>query len=192
MTETQKPEAQNANQEGASEQHSGTNACYGLVIALVGLIASFLIAWIMLWFGMRTASDLVAVIGAFTSVTGTLTGYFFGQKIESASRENTENRLSASMSDLSLEKTKNTEITEKLHAAKNENNLRSVCARDNDKLIEIAKGKILQWDKLKADSAASNKVIEVPPENLLNEIRDLLNLAKSTEDVMKSLKIKDD
>lgn len=192
MTETQKPEAQNAKQEETGRQDCGTNACYGLVIALVGLIASFLIAWIMLWFGMRTASDLVAVIGAFTSVTGTLTGYFFGQKIESASRENTENRLSASMSDLSLEKTKNTEITEKLHAAKNENNLRSVCARDNDKLIEIAKGKILQWDKLRADSAASNKVIEVPPENLLNEIRDLLNLAKSTEDVVKSLKIKDD
>ncbi|MCK9344220.1 MAG: hypothetical protein M0P33_09970, partial [Massilibacteroides sp.] len=183
---------QNANLEGGSKQDCGTKALYGLLIALTGLIASFLIAWIMLWFGMRTASDIVAVIGAFTSVTGTLTGYFFGQKIESASRENTENRLSASMSDLSLEKTKNTEITEKLHAAKNENNLRSVCARDNDKLIEIAMGKILQWDKLREDSAASNKVIEVPPENLLNEIRDLLNLAKSTEDVVKSLKIKDD
>jgi len=192
MTETQKPNGQNANLEGGSKQDCGTKALYGLLIALTGLIASFLIAWIMLWFGMRTASDIVAVIGAFTSVTGTLTGYFFGQKIESASRENTENRLSASMSDLSLEKTKNTEITEKLHAAKNENNLRSVCARDNDKLIEIAMGKILQWDKLREDSAASNKVIEVPPENLLNEIRDLLNLAKSTEDVVKSLKIKDD
>jgi len=192
MTETQKPNGQNANLEGGSKQDCGTKALYGLLIALTGLIASFLIAWIMLGFGMRTASDLVAVIGAFTSVTGTLTGYFFGQKIESASRENAENRLSVSMADLNLEKKKNTEITEKLYATKNENNLRSVCARDNDQLIEIAKGKILQWDKLRADSAASNKVIEVPPENLLNEIRDLLTLAKVPEDVLKIHKINED
>ncbi len=149
MTETQKPEAQNAKQEETGRQDCGTNACYGLVIALVGLIASFLIAWIMLWFGMRTASDLVAVIGAFTSVTGTLTGYFFGQKIESASRENTENRLSASMSDLSLEKTKNTEITKKLYESENKSNLLIQHASNYENVIKIVKKKKLELDKKK-------------------------------------------
>ncbi len=143
----------------------------------------------MLGFRMRTASDLVAVIGAFTSVTGTLTGYFFGQKIESASRENTENRLSISMSDLSLEKTKNTEITEKLHTAKNENNLLNVRAEIYENMIDIVKEKKSQWDKLRTEPDRRN---EVPPENLLNDIMDLLKQANSTEEIVKSLKIKDD
>ena len=33
---------------------------------------------------------------------------------------------------------------------------------------------------------------EVPPENLLNDIMDLLKQANSTEEIVKSLKIKDD
>ncbi len=177
MTETQKPEAQNAKQEETGRQDCGTNACYGLVIALVGLIASFLIAWIMLWFGMRTASDLVAVIGAFTSVTGTLTGYFFGQKIESASRENTENRLSASMSDLSLEKTKNTEITKKLYESENKSNLLIQHASNYENVIKIVKKKKLELDK-KATRTENGDA-----ENLLNEIMDLLDLPKMPEDV---------
>jgi len=191
MTETQKPETQNP-KKGDGKQDCGTNACYGLVIALVGLIASFLIAWIMLGFGMRTASDLVAVIGAFTSVTGTLTGYFFGQKIESASRENTEKRLSTSMTDLSLEKTKNTEITEKLYATNCENNRINVRAAIYETAINNATEKKSQWDKLRADPAKLKKVSEDPTENLLNEIMDLLNQAKNTENVVKNLKIRDD
>jgi hypothetical protein len=192
MTETQKPEAQNANLEGGSKQDCGTKALYGLLIALTGLIASFLIAWIMLGFGMRTASDLVAVIGAFTSVTGTLTGYFFGQKIESASRENAENRLSVSMADLNLEKKKNTEITEKLHESKCENNRINVRAAIYETAINNATEKKSQWDILMADPAKLKKVSENPTENLLNEIIDLLNQAKNTENVVKNLKIKDD
>ncbi|WP_048062012.1 hypothetical protein [Methanocorpusculum labreanum] len=179
MTETQNPEAQNANQAGASEQHSGTNASYGLYIALVGLIASLLIGCLMILVGMRTASDIVAVIGAFTSVTGTLTGYFFGQKIESANRENTENRISASMADLSLEKTKNTEITKKLYESENKSNLLIQHASNYENVIKIVKKKKLELD----NKNKATRIENGDAENLLNEIMDLLDLPKMPEDV---------
>jgi len=182
MTETQKPNG----------QHCRINACYGLVIALTGLIASFLIAWIMLWFGMRTSSDLVAVIGAFTSVTGTLTGYFFGQKIESANRENTENRLSESMADLSFEKTKNTEIIGKLHGAKSKNETLCSCVNNDQNVITKAQEKKSQWDKRRMEQKQNKGVPPDPPETVINDIVDLLNQAKIPENVLKSLKFEDD
>jgi hypothetical protein len=87
-------------QDSAIVPECGVKSAYGLYIALIGLVISFCIAVIMIIFGMRTAGDLVAVIAAFTGITGTLAGYFFGEKAGSAGKMNAEKQLSKSRDDL--------------------------------------------------------------------------------------------
>lgn len=58
---------------------------YGLALA-AALVMALLIA------GWKTSSDIVAVVGLFTSVLGTLVGAFFGLQIGSAGKAEAEAR----------------------------------------------------------------------------------------------------
>jgi len=60
-------------------------AVIGLFLAVVVMISA---GWLLKW----TATDVVAVVGLFTSVLGTLVGAFFGVQVGSAGRERAEQR----------------------------------------------------------------------------------------------------
>ena len=60
---------------------------YAYIIGLVGIVVSAIITLYLVTIGWKTSSDVVAVVGLFTSVTGTLVGAFFGMQIGSAGKE---------------------------------------------------------------------------------------------------------
>lgn len=63
-------------------------------LAIVGLFIAALLVLMLLAFGIKQSNDIVAVVGLFTSVLGTLVGAFFGLQIGSAGKEQTEERAS--------------------------------------------------------------------------------------------------
>ncbi|MGD0534271.1 MAG: hypothetical protein ABR999_02360 [Methanoregula sp.] len=60
---------------------------YGYYIAMTGIILSAVIALFLVVVGWKVSSDVVAVVGVFTSVTGTLVGAFLGVQVGSAGKE---------------------------------------------------------------------------------------------------------
>jgi hypothetical protein len=60
---------------------------YAYLIALVGILVSAIIALYLVTLGWKSSSDIVAIVGLFTSVTGTIVGAFFGMQIGSAGKE---------------------------------------------------------------------------------------------------------
>jgi len=188
MIETQKPEAQNAKQEETSRQDCEMKAAYGLYIAIIGLLISFLIAVIMIWFGMRTASDLVAVIAAFTGITGTLAGYFLGEKAGSAGKENTEKKLSASVDAVISEKTKAAAAAEKLQKSESNNQVLSMYLKTNQDTIK----RVAQKLALSPAKIGLRGVAEDATENAVNEALYSLNEAKIPDEVLRSLHVYDD
>ncbi len=61
-------------------------------LAIIGLFLAALLVLVLLAFGIKQANDIVAIVGLFTSVLGTLVGAFFGLQIGSAGKEQTEQR----------------------------------------------------------------------------------------------------
>jgi len=61
---------------------------YAFWLAVVGLgLSAVLVVFLVVVAQMRTSADIVAIVGVFTSVTGTLVGAFFGLQIGSAGRD---------------------------------------------------------------------------------------------------------
>jgi hypothetical protein len=61
---------------------------YALVVAVFGLgVSAALVVLLVFGAGMRSSADIVAIVGVFTGVSGTVVGSFFGLQIWSAGRE---------------------------------------------------------------------------------------------------------
>ena len=61
---------------------------YAFWLAVFGMgLAAVLVVFLVLQGGYKAASDVVAIVGLFTSVLGTLVGAFFGLQVGSAGRE---------------------------------------------------------------------------------------------------------
>jgi vacuolar-type H+-ATPase subunit I/STV1 len=74
----------------APSQDDGTEAMrirYAFWLAVFGLGLAALLVVFLVQAGWKTASDVAAVVGLFTSVLGTLVGAFFGVQIGSAGKE---------------------------------------------------------------------------------------------------------
>ncbi len=61
-------------------------------LAIVGLVIAALLVLMLLAYGFTESKDIVAVVGLFTSVLGTLVGAFFGLQIGSAGKEASDQR----------------------------------------------------------------------------------------------------
>jgi hypothetical protein len=61
-------------------------------LAIVGLTIAALLVLVLLLFDFKESNDIVAIVGLFTSVLGTLVGAFFGLQIGAAGKEQTEQR----------------------------------------------------------------------------------------------------
>ena len=61
---------------------------YAFWLAIIGLsLAAILVMFLVLKGSFNEAADIVAIVGLFTSVLGTLVGAFFGLQIGSAGKE---------------------------------------------------------------------------------------------------------
>src|SRR5262245_51751197 len=60
---------------------------YAFWLAVFGLGVAALLVMFLVWKGWSQASDVVAVVGLFTSVLGTLVGAFFGLQVGAAGRD---------------------------------------------------------------------------------------------------------
>lgn len=56
-------------------------------LAVFGLSVAAILVIVLLFFDIKTSSDIVAIVGLFTSVLGTLVGAFFGLQIGSSGKE---------------------------------------------------------------------------------------------------------
>lgn len=61
-------------------------------LAIIGLLLAAVLVVVLLAFGIKTSTDIVAIVGLFTSVLGTLVGAFFGLQVGSAGKEKAEER----------------------------------------------------------------------------------------------------
>jgi len=61
-------------------------------LSVFGLSLSVALVVVLLIAGMNKSNDIVAVVGLFTSVLGTLVGAFFGLQIGAAGKEKAEQR----------------------------------------------------------------------------------------------------
>ena len=61
-------------------------------LAIIGLSIAAILVIVLLAYGFKTSNDIVAIVGLFTSVLGTLVGAFFGLQIGSAGKEASEQR----------------------------------------------------------------------------------------------------
>ncbi len=61
---------------------------YALTVAIFGLgLSAALVVLLVFGAGMRSSADIVAIVGVFTGVSGTVVGSFFGLQVGSAGRE---------------------------------------------------------------------------------------------------------
>ena len=80
---------------------------YAFWLAVAGLgFSAALVIFLVIVAEMRASADIVAIVGVFTSVTGTLVGAFFGAQIGSAGREQEreERRYSEKMAIMAMGK----------------------------------------------------------------------------------------
>jgi len=70
-------------------------------LAIYGLLLAAILVFLLLLFGVKQSADIVAIVGLFTSVLGTLVGAFFGLQIGSAGKEKTEERADKADADKS-------------------------------------------------------------------------------------------
>jgi hypothetical protein len=189
-----KPGSADANQEPEIKQDSGMKSAYGFYIAIFGLTISFFIAVIMIISGMKTAGDLVAVIAAFTGITGTLAGYFFGEKAGSAGKENTEKKLAETVDSLISEKTENADVAGNLLMSENKNKILSTYLQNNQTAIDKTIGLLRSnaADAGKRGLFAEMHVGEMSQENLVNEALLSLNEAKIPQEIRDALHTYDD
>jgi hypothetical protein len=69
-----------------------TRMKYALIIAISGIVVSAsLVLLLVFGAGMRSSADIVAIVGAFTGVSGTLVGTFLGLQVGSSGREQERN-----------------------------------------------------------------------------------------------------
>jgi threonine/homoserine/homoserine lactone efflux protein len=61
-------------------------------LAVIGLFLAACLVIVLLAFGIKASSDIVAIVGLFTSVLGTLVGAFFGIQIGSSGKDKAESR----------------------------------------------------------------------------------------------------
>lgn len=184
-----KPDSADANQEPEIKQDSGIKSAYGFYIAILGLTLSFCIAVIMILSGMKTAGDLVAVIAAFTGITGTLAGYFFGEKAGSAGKEHTEKKLAETVDSLISEKTENADVAGSLLMSENKNKILSTYLQTNQTAIDKTIGLLRSnaADAGKRGLFSEMQAGEMSQENLVNEALLSLNEAKIPQEVRDAL-----
>ncbi len=80
---------------------------YAFWLAIAGLgLAALLVIFLVVGTAitMQTAQDVVAIVGLFTSITGTLVGAFFGLQIGAAGKEREiqDRRTSQKMAEMAL------------------------------------------------------------------------------------------
>lgn len=66
-----------------------------IFLALVGLLCVILLVVILLAFDIKTSNDIVAIVGVFTSVLGSLVGLIVGNGVGSQGREASDKRADA-------------------------------------------------------------------------------------------------
>lgn len=86
----QPPAKKKSNAEECETEKLRINRAFQL--AVVGLALAAAVVGILLAAGWKTASEVTAVVGVFTSVLGTLVGAFFGLQIGSAGKEEADKR----------------------------------------------------------------------------------------------------
>lgn len=189
-----KPGSAEANQEPDNKQDSGMKSAYGFYIALFGLTIAFFIAVIMILSGMKTAGDLVAVIAAFTGITGTLAGYFFGEKAGSAGKENTEKKLAETVDSLISEKTDNADAAASLLRSENKNKILSTYLQNNQNAIDETIRLLHKnaADTVKKGLFAEMQMGDISQENLVNEALLSLKEAKIPQEIRDALHVYDD
>ena len=79
------PKAQDSATEKLRIDRAFQLSVFGLTLAAALVVA-------LLFAGLKTATDITAVVGLFTSVLGTLVGAFFGLQIGSADKAKAEER----------------------------------------------------------------------------------------------------
>ena len=72
----------------------------GYHIAIIGLGIAAIVAIFMMFFNFNESSEIVAVIGVFTSVTGTIVGAFIGVEIGAAESSKTNLHLEREKTDI--------------------------------------------------------------------------------------------
>ena len=72
----------------------------GFWLSVIGLVLAASLVVLLLLFGWKTASDIVAVVGLFTSVLGTLVGAFFGLQIGASDKAKAEERADSAEKNL--------------------------------------------------------------------------------------------
>jgi len=78
------PAPQSANSDALTER---IRIFAALILAMFGLALAAGLVIFLVVFGWHQPTDVVAVIGLFTSVLGTLVGAFFGLQVGSAGRD---------------------------------------------------------------------------------------------------------
>ncbi len=88
-TQPSKPQSGSKPQNSALEKLRINKAFW---LSIIGLVLAALIVLILLAFGLRGSTEIVAVVGVFTSVLGTLVGAFLGVQVGSAGKAQAEER----------------------------------------------------------------------------------------------------
>ncbi|MDK2975262.1 MAG: hypothetical protein PWP08_1633 [Methanofollis sp.] len=70
---------------------------YGFWISMAGICSVIITVFLLMIFGMRQSSDIVAVIGIITSFAGTVAGLFVGQKAGSSGQKSVEKVLDSTV-----------------------------------------------------------------------------------------------
>ena len=77
---------------------------YASTVSLFGLVLSAALVVTLFFAGMKTSADIVAIVGIFTGMTGTLVGTFLGVQLGSSGREQerAERRKADAMANLAF------------------------------------------------------------------------------------------
>jgi hypothetical protein len=84
-----KPQSDSKPKDSAIEKERIKGAFW---LAIFGFSLSALLVIVLLAFGLKTSTDIVAIVGAFTSVLGTIVGAFLGSQVGSAGKAQAEER----------------------------------------------------------------------------------------------------
>lgn len=180
MEETK--DVQKQENKDTSSNECGVKAEYGYYIAIIGLGIAFILGLAMIFVGAKNdASDIVAVITAITTITGTLVGYFFGEKMGSSGKEKVENKLSETQNKLAesekSDANKEADYKEELNKSK----IISLFLSESQNKIEEIKTTLEIDTKARTRGATDG-------EEKIQKVLNLLNEAKMPKDVIELLK----
>jgi hypothetical protein len=96
-TSSSRPSTTTQQQDPGTEQLRIRKAFW---LSVIGLTLAASLVFLLVLSDWKTASDITAVAGLFTSVLGTLVGAFFGLQIGSSAKESAENRADTAQRNL--------------------------------------------------------------------------------------------